>query len=424
MAMNTNETWVAKQLQGGYPPLTVHSKTVIDSTREKVYIYGGWILGDEGEMPTPNFHVFDARTMTFTDLTKSLTYVAPGKPASKAMRNRKCRSLPSRSQAGLAFLEIRGQPMIFIFGGHDVGNPEGPSSTLIAINMELREWYIVEIEKNDFEAPAPRVRPTLVGVNEKLYIFGGIQKFSDPWVHHRTYSIIEFQPSSRKWKWVAVDVPYPATVPAGKVFGHGIPVYGGLMILLLPGKKQYKPRIQYEKDCFFYFLTKNNTFLQANVKGIPPKSIHWDFAFNYDPTLSAPTGLLPYGSPQKVPSVFICTWLYHRNRNLAPELWEYTLFPKDTFNKLGISNRIYKFRMDFQLFSLIGNRAFIMGWGNQTKSKPSRSVEDKKIKVEEGSMEDEDESTEDEEDTEQEPMCDTFVEIPVQTLLLKAEPED
>ena len=229
---SNHDLWVAKKLRGSYPPLTITSRTVIDPRREKVYIYGGFHDADKAQMPTPNFHVFDTKSMEFTDLTvcpfpkfcsstllnlgkNSLTRVTAGDLILDMASKRRHHRLPSLSQPGLALLELRDSHIIFLFGGYDAGDIDGPSSSLIAINPVLKTWFRVEFETNDFSPPAPRINPVLVGVNESLYIFGGLKGFENPWLHHRSYSIAKFPSglSSAKCRWIAVDVPYPDTIP-------------------------------------------------------------------------------------------------------------------------------------------------------------------------------------------------------------------
>ena len=156
------------------------------------------------------------------------------------MLKREVKLLPALSQPGVVLVELRGHPVILLYGGYDAGEDEGPSSALIAINTSHKEWYYVEFEDNEFAPPSARIDPILVGVHGKLYIFGGLEAFGQAWAYHRTYSIVDFQLGARthKCKWLMVDTPYPDTVPANQIFGKGLPVQNGVTILLLPGREQ------------------------------------------------------------------------------------------------------------------------------------------------------------------------------------------
>ncbi|KAF8909715.1 hypothetical protein CPB84DRAFT_1765288 [Gymnopilus junonius] len=388
---NNHQVWVAKKLGGDFPPLTVHSKTVSDPRRGKVYVYGGYMPDDDAEMPLPYLHVFDTKTMKFTDLTNSLTYVTPGDPYSDAMLNREVKPLPSLSQPGIVLLELNNHPRIFIFGGYDAGDADGPSSTLIAVNTTHKEWYHVEFEDSQLPPPAPRIDPILVGVDEKLYIFGGIKNFGDNWTYHRTFSIIDFQLNapSRKCKWLIVDAPYPDNVPANQLFGKGLPINNGTAILLLPGREKATSKLHIQKDNIFYFITMNETFMPANPKGVLPRDTHWYYACNFNPSLTLSSEPLSSEYSPATPSILLCTWIPHGQEDLSPEFWHFSAYPKNTFTRLGISDRVYDLEKNFQRFALVGNRAFLMGQGDGS----------------------------DDNDGEEGAMCDTYVEIPVQELL-------
>ncbi|KAF8909714.1 hypothetical protein CPB84DRAFT_1765286 [Gymnopilus junonius] len=386
------EVWVAKKLQGKYPPLTSHSKSAIDLLRGNLYFYGGYRPEDKREVPTADFRVFNIKTKKFVNLTNSLTHIMPADPDSDVKPEPHAKRLPRLSQPGMALLEVKGNPIIFLFGGYDFdasSGADGTSSALVAIDITRKQWYYVQFEDSDFSPPTPRIDPIVVGINEKLYIFSGLTGFGNNWVYHRSFSIVYFQ-LGRCSKWVAVDSPYPSNVPAGHVFGKGLSVYDGKMILLLPGRKQETERIHFEKDNIFHFAPMHNNFIQANVKGSLPKDVVWFYVSPLDRSFNSPQGAPPYGTPGAVPSVIICTWLPHKNGDLSPELWKFVTFPTNTFFPLGVIDRVYDLEVDFQRFALIGNRAFLLGQGDY----PEKAA-----------------------------MCNTYVEIPMEELLIKHEPD-
>lgn len=177
----------------------------------------------------------------FLNLQNSLAYVTPGDPYSfKALQSGNT-PLPTLSEPGIAFLEINGHPMVFLVGGHDAGDADRPTSDVIAIHTIHREWWYVKFENDengDYPTPAARITSVVVGCNDHLYIFGGIERFEDDgnWTHQRTFSVLEFQEDAHKARWVAMDVPYPIDVPREHVFGKAVAVQNGTMILLLPGR--------------------------------------------------------------------------------------------------------------------------------------------------------------------------------------------
>ncbi len=118
---------------------------------------------------------------------------------------------------------------ILIFGGYDV-DAEETCGELIVINLRHLEWWYQTIKGGPV---AGRIDPTIVVVNQKLYIFGGYRHFEDNGAPHASYSIATLSDSDN-WHWEARDIPYPQNVPVGTIFGKAVSVYKGMKILLTP----------------------------------------------------------------------------------------------------------------------------------------------------------------------------------------------
>ncbi|KDR80833.1 hypothetical protein GALMADRAFT_241303 [Galerina marginata CBS 339.88] len=341
--------WIPKKLGGEYPQLTSLNKTLQDPRTGKFYIYGGLAPGDTRNLPKPDFYVCDTKDMKFTDLTDSLTYT-PRSVLGSELRVKK--RLPALLGAGISLMEVGSCSLIFLFGGHNADEDNKPSSTLIAIDPERKEWWIVEFE-DEFPSPVPRINPVLVAANQKLYIFGGIKQFEANWAHHKTYSIVDVElplAGPNRWKWAALDIPYPRIVK-NQIFGYALSVHDGMMILLLPGRKTRKAKLDFQFKTMFYFLpSSNNFFLMGKPKGYKALSdcVHWYGARNFDPL-----------------SVLLCAWIPHSRGYLVPELWQYSIFPDNKVVCLGVGQKVFDLDIDLRHFTVVGDKMFLMGQTNE-----------------------------------------------------------
>ena len=66
--------------------------------------------------------------------------------------------------------------------------------------------------------------------------FGGYRQFGKDPRPCTSFSIAEYSPEERRWRWIVVDKPYPAPVPSGQIFGDACTAYNGKKILLGPGR--------------------------------------------------------------------------------------------------------------------------------------------------------------------------------------------
>ena len=84
------------------------------------------------------------------------------------------RQLPRLSQPGLALVRIHDTTFIFIFGVFNIEEHKSVS-TLIAVDVDHQEWWYVPV---DGGAVSGRIKPVVVAVDQRIYIFGGDRKYS------------------------------------------------------------------------------------------------------------------------------------------------------------------------------------------------------------------------------------------------------
>lgn len=114
-----------------------------------------------------------------------------------------------------------------MFGGYDGTEI---NSQLIAINVNTKVWSVVPVEGT----VAPRMDAAMVGIENRLYIFGGRQKFEHGSSNLNSYSVAEC--IDARWKWICKDVPYPPHIPDLGFGGKALAVYGGKQVLLTTGR--------------------------------------------------------------------------------------------------------------------------------------------------------------------------------------------
>jgi hypothetical protein len=136
--------------------------------------------------------------------------------------------------ASATFLNINGGRFVFLFGGHDASKDRG-TSDLIAIDLDELTWWYVKVEGGPIN---DRIQASLVGIDNRLYIFGGKKEFDDAGraPSFTSYCVTEYFSGRREWRWTACDQPYPAGLPSLGSGGRAIPVYANKKILLTPGR--------------------------------------------------------------------------------------------------------------------------------------------------------------------------------------------
>lgn len=146
---------------------------------------------------------------------------------------RQTKSLPRRSQPGCTLWRHANISFIFFFGGCDLDTTI-PSSQVIIVNLQAREWWYERFDR----VPLPRIDPAIVAIQDKVYIFGGYRSYEEDPQACYSYSIAEWNvtPQGSRWSWVEVDVPYPPPLSQTTCIGQAISVYEGKVIFLAPGR--------------------------------------------------------------------------------------------------------------------------------------------------------------------------------------------
>lgn len=137
----------------------------------------------------------------------------------------------------MAFAKVGGKRFIFLFGGTIAqGRNERTSSDLYSIDLDSLVWEKMDIQDGPIVG---RIQSSLIVVDNFLYIFGGKPRHD---ISKRSaipplasYSIAEYMPATKIWRWVVRDQAYPENVPA-IVEGNAISVYDGKKILLTSGR--------------------------------------------------------------------------------------------------------------------------------------------------------------------------------------------
>lgn len=128
---------------------------------------------------------------------------------------------------------MNGGHFVFVFGGHDPSKNQAMAD-LIAIDVDDLSWWYVKIEGGPITG---RIQSALVGIENRLYVFGGKEKFTNAGhsPSFASYCVAEYV-ADRGWTWSVRDQPYPPGLPSLGAGGKAIPVYENKKILLTPGR--------------------------------------------------------------------------------------------------------------------------------------------------------------------------------------------
>lgn len=144
----------------------------------------------------------------------------------------------------LAIMKSGSSNFLAVIGGYIYSDDDSdgkPNSKLFLVNVTDHaqpQWWCQKVEGT----AQPRLDATVIVVDNKIYFFGGVDRphgpTEEPGVQLRSYSILEHDWESHRWKWAASDVPYPIKdVPEEINFGLGVPVCGGSRVLLFPSRQ-------------------------------------------------------------------------------------------------------------------------------------------------------------------------------------------
>ncbi|KAF7366915.1 hypothetical protein MSAN_00950200 [Mycena sanguinolenta] len=365
------------ELKGDTPVFNDWNSTAVDHQQEKIYIYGGVRPGDEDNLPTNDFYCLDLKTSQWCNLTTSLKFRPRDyvfDPFCKDENKLERRELPALTEAACTIISVCGGTYFLLFGGHDTDNP---TSDLIAVDLKLLIWWVVEIQGTPLRA---RMSASMVAVDNRLFIFGGRDDFAGDAPVICTYSIAEYNPRTR-WTWRVSDAPLPPDLPPLGYLIQSVPVFNGKKILLTQGRTSDEP-INISRESTIFFHTDNHTFQDARTTvGNFPKGIYWyklaALAASAVP-LESPFKR-PKGPPRKYPlpyvpadgaavptfpdSVVMVAWVRHRlnSEDLVPEAWQYLLPPSERIRCLELRGEFWRLNLDLEDMVAVGNRMILLG---------------------------------------------------------------
>ncbi|KAK0447087.1 hypothetical protein EV421DRAFT_1901209 [Armillaria borealis] len=341
---------------------------VVDDIGKKIYMYGGSRPNDKRYIPTNDFHVLDVDTMQWKKLSPKFWSNAhrPFEPVGNS------KPLPSLFKPACTVLHFKETNYIFMFGGYDV-DEEVVSSRLIAIDLDDAQWWYVEIEDN----VCGRINASMIGIDNKLFIFGGRESYDEKALGLASYSIAEY--TDYRWKWMSGrwDRAYDAHVPPLGFGGRALSVHGGRKILLTPGRLDNEAPVNMQESNSIFFHTTNFTFrAAADTIGTFPGNLRWYWSYSNEgshpsvqslPTTSPLRKRKRLSSPPREvvspPHVIIAGWVdYGKDDHIMPELWQYFLPPEEKIQCFNIRSTIWSMDLNLHSFAAVGNRMILLGF--------------------------------------------------------------
>ncbi|KAJ7720814.1 hypothetical protein B0H16DRAFT_1738649 [Mycena metata] len=360
--------WKVRKLKGDAPPCEVPASFAVDHEAEVLFFN----TYDEAAEHGSEIYACDMKTQTWTNIT-----------------------LPSRYGGSMAFYKSKtsGQRILFIFGGQvnglDEDNPGEISSELITIDIDALKWWVVDVAGG---AVAPRISSALVVVDDEIFIFGGRTYAGGELERTRSFSICSLK--AGRWTWDVRDEPHMAL---GQCWDAVVVQEGNAPKILLPvsldlyDRDDVKMAIELRPHNFLLFDIGSRTFeadFDDDNDGI---SCQWYSIFPVPASLTDPS----------LTSAVICTF---QAKPQSPELYLYYLHPDrvdgemckrvleaDELDALesfltpdaplpnvrslfehfdsecksfGIRKRIRALKKNFEFFTVVGSKAYFLGWTN------------------------------------------------------------
>lgn len=362
---------------------------------KKIYMYGGSRPNDKQCIPTNDFHVLNVDTMQWKNLSPKCWSNAyrPFEPIGKS------KPLPSLFKPACTVLHFKETNYIFMFGGYDV-DEEVMSSRLIAIDLDDAQWWYVEIEGGNVSG---RINASMVGIENKLFIFGGRESYDEKALGLASYSIAEYV--DHRWKWMSGrrDRAYDARVPPLGFDGQALSVHGERKILLTPGRLANKAPVNMQESNSIFFHTTNFTFrAAADTVGTFPGNLRWYWSYSNEgcqPSIQSLSTTSP--SPRKrkrlsfpphevvvsPPHVMVAGWVdYGKDDDIMPELWQYFLPPEEKIQCFHIRSKIWSMDLNLHSFALVDNRAILLGFegGSEEDNVPDTATYNVCVEVDMG----------------------------------------
>lgn len=165
-------------------------------------------------------------------LQNALRYRRPQDPFCQIERTKLLQPLPALQNPAAAFLSLNSGNFLFLFGGYS--SEQGKvTSDMIVVDLNSNEWWTVVLRGGPVNG---RTCANMVGIDNRLYIFGGKNAYGQSAKSFASYCIAEYSADMGAWSWIACDQPYPQDLPALGYSGGAHPVYGGKKIFLTAGR--------------------------------------------------------------------------------------------------------------------------------------------------------------------------------------------
>ncbi|KAG7445267.1 uncharacterized protein BT62DRAFT_187317 [Guyanagaster necrorhizus] len=341
---------------GDLPYFNDNSAIAVDDANGRIYMYGGQ-RPDTIDQWSCDFNVCSVNDMSWQTWTLSL-----GVPFKKP------KPLPCLYRAASTFLRMYGCEYVFLFGGCDDDTSQ-ISSKLIAIDVSAKIWAYVNV-KGDI---APRIDAAMVGIGNRLYVFGGRPNGNvEGRSILRSYSVAECDEYCH-WSWIVEDEPYTADVPNLGFGGGAFPIYDGMKILLTPGRIHTTADITMSENNVVFFHTENRTFQSVSkTNGNFPSNLQWYNSYAVKPSqrtsipLPRAAGLPPREALTVGPShpfTVIVGWIKSPDHEgyLVPEVWQYFIPPKERVQCLNLHRKLWALDLDLQTFITVNGRHFLFG---------------------------------------------------------------
>ena len=231
-----------RNMTGQLPSFNDYHSAVADHEHGRLYIYGGShpAAPDAEIIPTSDLYRCDTVRMEWTSLTvRALKYdlhpcvIFPQDKLHFRPRpdNEATQRLPALHQPATMFVTLNKGSFLYIFGGRDITGKE--LSIMLAVDLDNLDWWVVHIDGGPV---APRRAADMTAIDNKLYIFGGVQESTHDDQLLASFCIAEYDKNADRWSWIVRDQQYPDHVSS---MGHQsliTPVYGGKKILLMSGR--------------------------------------------------------------------------------------------------------------------------------------------------------------------------------------------
>ncbi|KAJ7932322.1 hypothetical protein B0H13DRAFT_2179455 [Mycena leptocephala] len=262
------------------------------------------------------------------------------------------KELPALNEPASSLTSVDGGTYMFLFGGHDPKSKR-VTADLIAINLDSFIWWYVDVPGPPV---VPRMSASMVAIRNRIFIFGGRNKFEDDSSGIAAYSIAVYSPQA-EWTWAVSDRPLPSALPPLGYSIRATPIDDGAEILLTRGYVDNSEPFSLSPNTIILFDTENHNFRTASeTMGNFPSGIRWHLLGSI-----VAGGSPPENHSNFPPSVVLAAWVPHTDAEdvLVPEIWQYFLTPLPQIRCLNLRETFLN--LDLHSFVAVGNRMLLFG---------------------------------------------------------------